>query len=110
MSVPPRPAPDPGLIVAGRKVYDDLGCASCHGAEGRGDGTAADELVDWAKRPLLPTDFTLGVYQSGADPKQIYLRIATGMNGTPMPEYADDLITAAERWALVEYLLSLAGR
>lgn len=110
VEVPPRPPVTVETIARGRKVYENLECGSCHGKEGRGDGSAADELVDWAKRPLRPTDFTLGVYMSGADPAAIYLRIATGLNGTPMPEYGNDLIGADDRWALVAYLLSLAGR
>ncbi|MGH7820260.1 MAG: c-type cytochrome [Candidatus Binatia bacterium] len=110
VEVPPRPPLRVEMLAKGRKLYVDLGCPACHGPEGRGDGSAAAELVDHAKRPLPPTDFTLGVYLGGADPRGLYLRIATGLNGTPMPEYGDDLMSADERWALVEYLLSLAGR
>ncbi|MGH7859367.1 MAG: cytochrome c [Candidatus Binatia bacterium] len=110
IEVPPRPALTDESLAKGRELYADLGCPSCHGPEGRGDGSAAGELKDYAKRPLPPTDFTIGVYLGGAEPRGLYLRIATGLNGTPMPEYGADLMSGAERWALVEYLLSLAGR
>jgi mono/diheme cytochrome c family protein len=52
----------------------------------------------------------LGVFLGGADPKQLYLRLATGLNGTPMAEYGDDVLRPEDRWALVDYLLSLVGR
>ena len=108
--VPPRPPSGPDAIAKGRKLYRDLSCPSCHGDEGRGDGRSAADLKDYAGRPLRPTDFTLGVFKGGADPRELYLRIATGLNGTPMAEYGDDVLKPAERWALVEYLLSLVGK
>jgi mono/diheme cytochrome c family protein len=108
--VPPRPRTTPALVARGRKLYRELSCASCHGEEGRGDGSSAAELKDYAGRSLHPTDFTLGILKGGADARQLYLRIATGLNGTPMAEYGDDVVTPADRWALVEYLRSLIGR
>jgi mono/diheme cytochrome c family protein len=108
--VPLRPHPAPALVARGRKLYRELSCPSCHGEEGRGDGRSAAELKDYAGRRLHPTDFTLGILKGGADPRQLYLRIATGLNGTPMAEYGDDILMPTDRWALVEYLLSLVGR
>lgn len=110
VEVPPRPALGEKTIADGRKLYVDQGCPVCHGDEGRGDGSAAADLKDYANRKLPPTNLTLGVFKAGADPRQLYLRIATGLNGTPMPEYGDDLMKPDERWALVEYLLTLIGR
>lgn len=110
VEVPPRPAATKETLAKGNELYRDLGCPSCHGAEGRGDGSAAAELKDYAGRRLPPPDLTLGIFKSGADPRGLYLRIATGLNGTPMPEYGDDLLKPADRWALVEYLLSRVGR
>jgi len=110
ITVPPRPPPTPARVARGRKLYRELSCPSCHGEEGRGNGSSAAELKDYAGRSLHPTDFTLGILKGGADPRQLYLRIATGLNGTPMAEYGDDVLTPADRWALVDYLLSLIGR
>jgi mono/diheme cytochrome c family protein len=108
--VPPGPRATPALVARGRKLYRELSCASCHGEEGRGNGSSAAELKDYAGRSLHPTDFTLGILKGGADARQLYLRIATGLNGTPMAEYGDDVVTPTDRWALVEYLRSLVGR
>lgn len=109
IAVPPRPRPSPALAARGKKLYRDLSCQSCHGEDGRGDGPSAPELKDYAGKPLRATDFTLGIFKGGADPRQLYLRIATGLNGTPMPQYGDDVVSPADRWALVEYLLTLVG-
>ncbi len=110
VTVPSRPPTGVTILAKGAKLYRELACASCHGDEGRGDGRSAPELKDYAGRPISPTDFTLGVFLGGADPKQLYLRLATGLNGTPMAEYGDDVLRPEDRWALVEYLLSLVGR
>jgi mono/diheme cytochrome c family protein len=110
IAVPSPPRVDSRLLAKGKKLYRDLSCASCHGEEGRGDGRSAAELKDYAGRPLRPTDFTLGIFKGGADPRQLYLRIATGLNGTPMAEYGDEVLKPDERWALVEYLISLVGK
>lgn len=110
VAVPPRPAVTAARIARGKKLYRDLACASCHGEEGRGDGRSTGELKDSAGRALGPMDFSLGIFKGGADPRALYLRIATGLNGTPMADSGDDVLKPSDRWALVEYLLSLVGR
>ncbi len=110
IAVPRRPPTNAAILAKGEKLYRELACASCHGEQGRGDGRSAPELKDYAGRPLPATDFTLGVFKGGADPRQMYLRLATGLNGTPMAEYGDDVLRPDDRWALVDYLLSLVGR
>jgi cytochrome c oxidase cbb3-type subunit 2 len=110
VAVPARPRASAALLAKGAKLYRELACASCHGPEGRGDGRSAPELKDYAGRPVPATDFTLGVFKGGADPRQLYLRLATGLNGTPMAEYGDDVLRPGDRWAVVDYLLSLVGR
>jgi mono/diheme cytochrome c family protein len=110
VSVPQRPPTSAAILAKGAKLYRELACTSCHGDQGRGDGRFAPELKDYAGRPISPTDFTLGVFKGGSDPRELYLRLATGLNGTPMAEYGDDVMRPDERWALVDYLLSLVGR
>jgi cytochrome c oxidase cbb3-type subunit 2 len=110
ITVPQRPPTSAASLAKGEKLYGELACASCHGEQGRGDGRSAPELKDYAGRPISATNFTLGVFLGGADPKQLYLRLATGLNGTPMAEYGDDVLGPDDRWALVEHLLSLVGR
>jgi len=110
----PRPVSDPGApppstpdrVARGEQVYADAGCASCHGALGKGDGESAQNLTDATGRPIKPADFTAAVYRGGSDPRDLYYRIATGMDGTPMPAYGGAM-SPAELWAVVDYVRAL---
>jgi cytochrome c oxidase cbb3-type subunit I/II len=110
----PHPLADPGAappstpetIARGRQVYADAGCASCHGVGGKGDGDSAPDLKDVAGRPIKPADFTAGVYRGGSDARELYYRIATGVDGTPMPAYGD-VLSPADLWAVVDCVRSL---
>lgn len=90
-------------IARGRELYAAQ-CVACHGAGGRGDGPSSYALRDWKDAEVLPRDFTTGVYRAGSTPRDLFLRMRTGLNGTPMPEISgsdDDL------WALVHFMQSL---
>lgn len=107
IQVPPEPGVTVEALVQGKEVYTKLQCASCHGESGVGDGPAAPTLKDVFGLPLPPRDFTIGSFRGGSDGRDLYLRIANGMAGTPMPPYDDTVMTPAERWALVQYIQSL---
>ena len=94
-------------LAQGRKVYEKLECATCHGESGRGDGPSALEQKDDWGMPITPTDFGEGHFRGGGAVADIYLRITTGLNGTPMPAW-EDLATQEERWSLAHYVRSLA--
>lgn len=100
------PAVTPELLAKGQEIYTDAGCATCHGAQGNGDGQSAKDLKDADGRPIKPRDLTQGIYRGGGDPKDIYYRLATGLDGTPMPAYKES-IDPPELWALTQYVLSL---
>lgn len=110
----PTPIKDPGAaplmtpqsIAAGKQVYEAMGCAACHGASGKGDGRAAKGLADDEGNPIPVRDFTGGVYRGGGDRKDLYYRFTTGLDGTPMPAFADS-VSDADRWALVDFIKSL---
>ena len=100
------PAVTPELLAKGKEIYADAGCVDCHGSSGKGDGPSAKGLKDGNGRPIAPRDFTQGVYRGGSDPTDIYKRLVTGLDGTPMPSYLDS-IDPPELWALTQYVLSL---
>jgi mono/diheme cytochrome c family protein len=106
VSVPPEPPGSPALLEKGQKVYADLKCANCHGATGRGDGPSALTLKSEAGVRMWATDLTQGPFRGGSEARDLYLRIATGVDGTPMPAYATSA-SPGEIWALVHYLRSL---
>ncbi len=100
-------------IERGRALFRGqvASCAACHGTEGLGDGATKD-FDEWTKdwtiragidpndksqwKPMraygalspsraLPRNLRLGVLRGGAQPEDIYRRIAGGIEGTPMP-------------------------
>jgi DMSO reductase family type II enzyme heme b subunit len=75
--------PNTPAAARGKELYVKLGCASCHGNEGKGDGQQT--MVDIEGLPTRPRDLTLGIYKGGHDAASVYRRIALGMPGTPMP-------------------------
>ena len=106
IEVPPMPALDAAAAQRGVALYTAI-CASCHGAEGRGDGPAGVGLVDEWGAPIKPADFTRGVYKSGdSSPEDLYRTVATGMEGTPMAPWLG--LPAEQRWDIVAYVLSFA--
>ena len=107
VAVPPPPPPTPGVIASGRRIYQKAQCAECHGEGGRGDGPSAPTMKDDRGLPIAVPDFTRWPLKRGSKPEALYLTIATGLSGTPMPSYADAL-DAEEIWVLVRYLDSLA--
>ncbi len=107
MPAPASPPPATAESVAhGKSLYQDLECFSCHGQLGKGDGPSAPKLKDTEGRPILARDLTTGIYRGGGERIDLYYRISTGMDGSPMPSFADSL-EDPDRWALVDYVLSL---
>ena len=102
------PAPPKGrdLVAQGRRLYQEAECSKCHGDHGTGDGPSAPGMKDDWGWPIRPTDLTWRPLKRGNALEGIYLSIATGLSGTPMPSYGDSL-DGQEIWALVYYLESL---
>ena len=97
-------------VAKGKELYQKvLMCGECHGSEGRGNGPSAPTLRDNRGDPIRPYDFTTGTRfkcgQTDYDLARIFL---TGLDGTPMPTFADYL-HGDEIWDLVHYLRSLQG-
>lgn len=98
----------PERLAKGKEIYEEMKCRECHGKEGRGDGPSAKTLMDNWGYPIDPYDFTRGNrFKGGSSPKEIYKTFTTGLDGTPMPSYADWL-TEDDRWSLTYYVKSLA--
>ena len=103
--VPPPVTPE--SLAKGKELYQSNKCWQCHGQLGRGNGPSFPDLKDDWQNPILPTNLTIReYYRGGATQSDIYRTITAGLNGTPMPAYADS-ITPEDRWSLVHYILSL---
>ena len=101
------PLPDGAMLLAGKDVYDRMQCAECHGPLGKGDGPSAPGLEDDSGLPIVPRDFTdAAQFVGDSNPKGVYQTFTTGLDGTPMPSFAD-FLDEEQRWQLVWYVTSL---
>lgn len=101
---------DAESVARGQALFMDssrASCFTCHGPTGRGDGPTADQYVDDWGYPILPRDFSLGVFRAGQEAKDLYLTIATGIGGTPMGSFSG-VLEPEEIWDLVHFVQSLA--
>jgi mono/diheme cytochrome c family protein len=97
-----------GSADLGRELFSDLGCASCHGEQGRGDGPSATQLKDVWNQSDPPRDLTAPwTFRGGGSPQALYTRVARGMGGTPMPGYAE-VAEPAQLANVVAFIRSIA--
>lgn len=103
-AVPAMTAADEAAIARGKEHFVKQACVSCHGAEGKGDGVK--KMIDDEGFPTRPRDLTRGIFKGGHDPASLFLRVARGMPGTPMPSAS--ALTGPQVVDLVHYLRSLS--
>src|SRR6266704_3337386 len=76
-------------LRVGRQFYDSIGCWKCHGKAGRGDGPSAQTLKTDPGEPIFAADLhQSGRFRGGASAAEIYRRLRTGLDGTPMPSFS----------------------
>jgi cytochrome c oxidase cbb3-type subunit I/II len=81
-------------------------CAACHGPGGDGRGVATATLEDvWGHR-AVPSDLRQPALRSGGSLEAIYRVLWTGIEGAPMPSFAETL-TEDQRWELVAFIAQL---
>ena len=107
ITIPPEPAYTAQSVKRGAAVYEKFNCSQCHGDAGEGDGPSADDLMDDWGNPIVPYDLTEGHIKCGDGGPEIYRVFIGGLNGTPMPSFADS-ISPAEAWDLVHFIQSLS--
>jgi mono/diheme cytochrome c family protein len=109
LELPEDPGFQEGRVEEARRVYEQIGCAGCHGKEGRGDGSSAPTLRDdwgqWVRAADLSRPWT---FNGGASRADIFRSLSTGLNGTPMAGFQSAL-SDEQRWMLVDFIQSLAG-
>jgi len=86
-------------LAAGQKVYLKR-CVQCHGKTGNGDGPDAADLG------IHPAKLSNPAIQQQRD-GDLFWKITVGKK--PMPNYGTRL-SPADRWNVINYLRSLAGR
>lgn len=107
IQIPPEPAVSADRIKAGREIFKKVECWKCHGVEGRANGPSAETLTDDQGRPIKPFNFHDGTrFKCGSTDQDLYRIFMTGLDGTPMPSFMDNL-KPDEAWDLVMYLRTL---
>jgi mono/diheme cytochrome c family protein len=107
IEIPAEPEVTPERVKAGQDVFARVQCWKCHGVEGMANGPSASTLTDDLSRPILPYNFTDGSRpKCGSTDQDIYRIFMTGLDGTPMPSFSDN-IKPDEAWDLVFYLRTL---
>jgi mono/diheme cytochrome c family protein len=107
IKVPPEPKLTVESIQRGQQLFQKLECWKCHGQQGRGDGPSASTLTDNNDQPIRPYNFAAGSrFKCGTTNEDVYKIFNTGLDGTPMPSFAD-VVKPDEAWDLVHYLRTL---
>jgi mono/diheme cytochrome c family protein len=105
----------PETIAAGAKAFVQLNCYKCHGRDGQGNKAFNVGKDDWG-RTVTAADLTAGTLHGGGRPIDIYRRIYSGINATPMPAFATPDVgkgeTAEQRsdtiWHLTHFITAVA--
>lgn len=106
----PQPRFTTEHVERGKKAFLTKGCSKCHGEDGRGQ-TADNRGTDLWGFTTRAADLTSGMLHGGNRPLDIYRRIYSGINGTPMPSFAILLKDEPETiWDLVAYVTSVSNR
>lgn len=99
-------------VVAGKQAFLTRGCSKCHGEDGRGqtpDNLRGDLKDAWG-HVTRAADLTSGMLHGGREPVDVYRRVFSGINGTPMPSFKATLASEPETiWNLVAYVLYLSN-
>ena len=106
IQIPSQPEVTAERIKNGREIFAKVQCWKCHGVTGEANGPSAATLQDDLGRPIAPFNFTEGSPKCGSSDADLYRIFMTGLDGTPMPSFADN-IKPDEAWDVVFYLKSL---
>ena len=117
-----EPAYDEASIRRGRTLFISSSCYQCHGedAQGQTEWLSAEFLAAQADAPdgerekinydawgdpAPAADITARMLHGGRRPIDIYRRIYTGINGTPMPAFEQLFVNDPDAiWHLVHYV------
>ncbi len=117
-----EPPADLASVQAGRRLFIESSCYSCHGGDAKGqtewlspEFLAAQASADssnqvqinhdaWGE-PAPAANITAGMLHGGRRPLDIYRRIYTGINGTPMPQFGPTFAENPDAiWHMVHYV------
>jgi len=95
----------PALAARGEQAYQRAGCAQCHGEDGRGEGWRPKQ--EGPTGEVAPTNLTEPwSFRGGTQIDDIALRILGGIDGSPMPSFADS-VSRNDALVIAAYVLNL---
>ena len=110
INIPPETPVSIESIRHGHDLFQKMECWKCHGQQGHGDGPSASTLTDSKDQPIRPYNFAAAGndarFKCGVANQDLYRIFMTGLDGTPMPSFAD-VIQPNDAWDLVHYLRTL---
>ena len=110
IKIPAETPVDIASIRRGHDLFQKVECWKCHGQQGHGDGPSASTLTDSKDQPIRPYNFASAGndarFKCGVTNEDLYRIFMTGLDGTPMPSFAD-VIQPNDAWDLVHYLRTL---
>lgn len=109
-----NPPLTPETVHSGAVAFAEFACVKCHGPDARGS-KSADVGQDIWGRTAYPANLAMGMLHGGRRPIDIYRRIYSGINGTPMPSSKDPNTAIDETpeqrsekiWHLVHFVTSV---
>ena len=112
MPVSSMPAMTDDSVQAGHQLFLQHACNKCHGKFGRGGSMEKVEvgLDTWGNKAAA-ADLSSGMFRGGGRPIDIYRRIYSGINGTPMPAFEKLFANDPDAiWQLVHFIKATGER
>jgi mono/diheme cytochrome c family protein len=112
MPLTPMPPFTPESVAKGQDLFKSQACNKCHGLDGRG-GTfgGLDVGKDVWGHEAAAADLTSGMFRGDGRPVDLYRRIYSGINGTPMPGFAQAFKDSPDDiWYLVHFIRDMGER
>lgn len=112
MPISPMPPMTQASIVAGHKLFLKYACNKCHGKYGRGGAMGNVQVGEdaWGNKAAA-ADLSSGMFRGGGRPIDIYRRIYSGINGTPMPSFKTQFSDEPDAiWELVHFIKATGER
>ncbi|WP_218932456.1 c-type cytochrome [Adhaeretor mobilis] len=112
MPASPMPPMTPETIAAGHEIFLTKACNKCHGKYGRGGlAGGVDVGTDVWGHNAAAADLSSGMFRGGDRFVDIYRRITSGINGTPMPAFASMFEDDPDAiWHLVHFVKETGNR
>lgn len=112
MPVSAMPPMTDETVKMGHELFLKQACNKCHGKYGRGGSMGNVEVgVDAWGNQGAAADLSSGMFRGGGRPIDIYRRIYSGINGTPMPAFGTTYENDPDAiWHLVHFIKETGNR